>query len=75
MHDVTQEAHSLVGRKISKPMTTVQPEPQGRGPPHSLGVREGFQEEAFPEERAVCGGAGGGDLHTRVSTRVVRCVS
>lgn len=58
---------SLAGRKISKPMTTVQPEPQGKGPsPMALGVKEGFLEEAVIEEKA----GRRGDPHTGVWTRV-----
>lgn len=55
---------SLVGTKISRPMTTVQPEPRGKGTyPMALEVREGFLEEAVTEERGS---------YTGVWTRVER---
>lgn len=49
---------SLVGRKISKPVTTIPPEPQGKGPSRTtLEVRKGSPEKAVAEEK---GGRGVG---------------
>lgn len=48
---------SPVGRKISRPITTVQPEPQGKGTyPMALEFKEGFPEEAVTEERGSYAG-------------------
>lgn len=42
-----------MGRKVSKPMTTIPPEPQGKGPSRmTLEVRKGSPEEAVTEEKA-----------------------